>query len=237
MALGRDLEITWLGHGTFKIVSPGGKHILLDAWVQSNPSCPEHLKTLDRVDLILISHGHFDHTDDCLAIARQTGAKVISNYEISHWLNSQGIENTADMNKGGTQTWEGIQITMVHAEHSSSIVYEGQLIYGGEPVGFVIEFENGFKLYHAGDTALFGDMRLIGELYQPDMAILPIGDHYTMAPREAAYAIRLLEVKQVLGGHYGTFPVLDGTPDQMREYAKDVAGLTVFELQPGETLK
>ncbi len=238
MALNRDLALTWLGHGTFLLETPGGKRVLLDPWVQNNPACPEEHKQIDRLDLMLITHGHFDHIQDAVPIAQATGAQAVAIFELCNWLNRHGVENTLDMNKGGTVEAQGLKITMVHADHSCGILEDdGTISYGGEAVGYVIELENGFRIYHAGDTNVFGDMKIIGELYQPDLALLPIGDHYTMSPREAAYAIRLLGVKRVIGMHYGTFPILTGTPAALRELTKDIEGLEIYELKPGETLR
>jgi L-ascorbate metabolism protein UlaG (beta-lactamase superfamily) len=231
------LKIQWVGHSTFKVQTPGGKHLLLDCWVQGNPACPPELRVIDGLDAMLITHGHFDHIADAVTIGKQTGATAVGIFEIAHWLGRKGITNTAPMNKGGSQTVAGVRVTMVHADHSCGITEDdGSIVYGGEACGFVIELENGFRLYHAGDTALFGDMRLVGELYRPDLAMLPIGDLYTMSPREAAYAIRLLGVRQVIPMHWGTFPALTGTPDQLRELTADLPGLTIHALQPGDIL-
>jgi len=238
MAINRGVEIQWLGHSTFRIRTPGGKTLLIDPWVHGNPACPENLKQVDSLDALLLTHGHFDHIGDAVGIAKATGAQAVGIFEICHWLGRKGVSNTSDMNKGGSRTVAGVRVTMVHADHSCGITEDdGSIVYGGEAVGYVLELENGFRLYHAGDTALFGDMRLIGELYRPDLALLPIGDLYTMSPREAAHAIRLLGVKQVIPMHWGTFPALTGTPGQLRELTADVSGLTIHDVKPGETVK
>ncbi len=237
MALNAEVHLTYLGHATFMARSATGKQLLLDPWVMQNPACPESLKSLERVDIMLITHGHFDHIGDAVTIGKQHAPKTIGIYETCHWLQKKGVQNTTAMNKGGTQVVDGIKITMVHADHSCGILDDdGTIIYGGEAVGYVVEFENGFRLYHAGDTNVFGDMRIIGELYQPDVALLPIGDLYTMSPRETAYAVRLLGVKRVIPMHYGTFPALVGTPAQLRELTRDIAGLEILEVKPGETV-
>jgi L-ascorbate metabolism protein UlaG (beta-lactamase superfamily) len=228
-----DARITWLGHASFKLASPSGKVVYIDPWL-GNPRCPENQKRVDRADGILVTHGHFDHLGDTTEIAKQTSAKVICNFEISVWLESKGVQNAVGMNKGGTVELDGIKVTMVSADHSSGIRDESGIVYGGEAGGFVVQFENGYKLYHAGDTNVFSDMRLIGDLYAPDLALLPIGGHFTMGPTEAAQAVRLLGVRQVIPMHYGTFPILTGTPAELKEA---LAGqeAEVLEMQPGQT--
>jgi L-ascorbate metabolism protein UlaG (beta-lactamase superfamily) len=232
----RGTKLTWLGHATFKVETPEGKTVLIDPWVEGNPACPDPLKKFDKIDLMLITHGHGDHMGDAVALAKKHKPAVVAIYEIGEWLTAQGVEKTAGMGKGGTQVIDGISVTMVNAHHSSSIAVDGKLVYGGEPCGYVVRFPSGFSLYHAGDTTVFGDMKIIGGLYKPDLACLPIGDHYTMGPREAAYAIRLLGVKAVVPMHYGTFPVLTGTPEKLKEMTKDDTGLEIIALKPGETL-
>lgn len=235
MALNKDIHLTYLGHATFVAKSAAGKNFLIDPWVMGNPACPEPLKNLERVDVMLITHGHFDHIGDAVTIGKKHAPRVISIYETCHWLGKKGVENTLPMNKGGSQRIEGIKVTMVHADHSCGILDDdGSIIYGGEAVGYVVEFENGFTLYHAGDTNVFGDMKIIGELYRPEVALLPIGDLYTMSPKEAAYAVRLLGVKKVIPMHYATFPALVGTPSRLRELTQDIAGLEIIEVKPGE---
>jgi L-ascorbate metabolism protein UlaG (beta-lactamase superfamily) len=232
----RGNKITWLGHAAFKIATPSGKVIAIDPWVSSNPTCPAALKKFDRLDTMLITHGHFDHIADAVTLAKQHTPKVVAIYEICAWLESKGVQNTSSMNKGGTQTVNEIEITMVQALHSSGIEDEGKIVYGGDPVGFVIRLPGGLTVYHAGDTAVFSDMKLIAELYAPELALLPIGDHYTMGPREAALAIRLLNVPHVVPIHYATFPLLTGTPEALRHTTQDIAGLEIHALKPGDSL-
>jgi L-ascorbate metabolism protein UlaG (beta-lactamase superfamily) len=228
------LSFTWLGHSTFVFRSPGGKRLLIEPWVASNPACPEASKKLGDLDLILITHGHSDHTGDAVSIARATGAHVIATYEVCLWLESKGIQNTAPMGHGGTQMIGEIAITMVNAVHTSSVVDAGRVVYAGHAAGYVIRFEDGTTIYFAGDTALFGDMRLIGEMHRPAIAFLPVGDRFTMGPEAAARAVEMLGVRQVVPMHYGTFPFLTGTPARLRDLVEP-KGVHVLALEPGET--
>ncbi len=229
-----SLSYTWLGHATFLFQTPGGKRMLTDPWITGNPSAPTSAaKTIGHVDLILVTHGHSDHTGDLVSIARSTRARVVSTFEIGQWLETKGIQNLAPMNHGGTQRIGDLAISMVDAVHTSSVMEDGRLVYLGNPSGFVVRFEDGLTIYFAGDTALFGDMRLIGELYRPTIAFLPIGDHFTMGPEHAAKACEFLGVRQVVPMHYGTFPLLTGTPARLRELVPK--GVDVVELEPGET--
>ncbi|MFZ3199677.1 MAG: metal-dependent hydrolase [Candidatus Acidiferrales bacterium] len=229
-------KLTWLGHATFKITTPGGQVVLMDPWVESNPACPAPLKKFERIDTMLITHGHADHMGDAIPLAKQFKSQVVAMIETCMWLDSKGVANTHGMNKGGTLKTGEIEVTMVHAVHSSGIRDGSQIIYGGEAAGLVVRLPGGLTLYHAGDTDVFGDMKIISELYGPDLALLPIGDYYTMGPREAAYAIRLLGVQHVVPMHFGTFPVLTGTPEKLRELTRDIAGLEIHTLKPGESL-
>jgi L-ascorbate metabolism protein UlaG (beta-lactamase superfamily) len=210
---------------------------LIDPWVMTNPMCPEALKSTRRLDVIFLTHAHSDHLGDLLALAKKHRPKMVASFETCLWIESKGFENeTCPMGKGGSQTVGEFEVTMTHAFHSNSIDENGVRHYGGEPAGYVIRMPEGFTIYHAGDTALFGDMKLIGELYKPDVALLPIGDRYTMGPREAAYAIRLLGVKHVIPMHYATFPFLTGTVEGLRHDTKDIAGLEIHEMKPGDKL-
>ena len=236
MKLNNGIRLTWLGHATFKFETEG-KTFLIDPWVDSNPACPDELKTFDRLDVMYITHGHWDHTEDAVPIAKKHTPTVVTMIEVAKWLESKGVQNTIGMNKGGTVTVDGVKATMVTANHSSSVTEEdGTTIYTGEPAGFVLEFANGYKIYHAGDTNVFGDMQIIGEIYQPDLALLPIGGHFTMGPREAAYAVKLLKVPAILPMHYGTFPLLTGT---LEEFLKLTASMDVeiVDLEVGGILE
>ena len=232
-----DTQLTYLGHSTFHIVTPGGQKLLIDPWVQGNPLCPDDHKKIKSLDKMMITHGHYDHISDAVDIGKQTGAMAVAVFETAHWLGSKGIKNLAPMNKGGTLSLDGVKVAMVHADHSCGITDGDQIVYGGEASGFVIELENGFTIYHTGDTAVFGDMRLIAEIYHPDLVLLPIGDRFVMSPTEAAYACRLMDAKHVIPIHYGTFPVLTGTPDAFQSALKKL-DLTpkVSVLEPGQTL-
>jgi len=226
------LKLTWLGHATFRIQTPKGKTILIDPWVMGNPACPDSEKNLKAVDVMLITHGHGDHIGDAVEIAKKHDPKIVGIPELCGWLKKKGVKETSEMNKGGTQQVEDIKVTMVHADHSCGILDGDTFVYGGEAVGYVIEFENGVKIYHAGDTNVFGDMQIIRDLYAPQIAMLPIGDHYTMSPREAAYACNLLKPKTVIPMHFATFPALTGRPSELAKLAKNVE---VFEMKPGHT--
>ncbi len=229
----KGLKITWLGHATFRVVTPKGTTILIDPWVMGNPACPQDEKQVKKVDILLCTHGHFDHIGDAVEIAKQHSPKVICIPEMGSWLEKKGVKNVMSMNKGGTQHIDDIHVTMVHAVHSCGITDGDEIVYGGEACGYVIAFDNGVKIYHAGDTMVFGDMRIIHELWRPQIAMLPIGDHYTMDPRQAAYAVELLQPKAVIPMHFGTFPALTGKPSELKHL---VEGAEVHEMKPGETL-
>lgn len=230
-------RLTFLGHSTFSLTTASGQVALIDPWVMTNPVCPENLKKVSKLDVIFLSHAHSDHLGDLLALAKQHKPQIVAIFETCQWIESKGFkEQCKPMSKGGTQKVGEFEVTMTHAFHSNSIDENGVRLNAGEPAGLVIRMPGGFTVYHAGDTALFSDMKLIGELYKPDLALLPIGDHYTMGPREAAHAIRFLGVKHVVPMHYATFPVLVGRPEHLKKEAKDIAGLQIDALKPGESL-
>ena len=227
-----NASLTWLGHASFRIDSPNGKRIYVDPWL-SGPTCPAEEKEPERVDIIAVTHGHGDHVGDVAALGKKYKPRLVAINELAGWLDGQGYPDAASggMGKGGTVDVDGVKFTLTNAFHSSSTP-DGS--YAGEPAGVVIALENGFTLYHAGDTCVFGDMQLIGRIYGPDLAILPIGDHYTMGPREAAVALELLGVKRCVPCHWGTFPFLTGTPAQVRELAPDVE---IVDIEPGQTIE
>lgn len=228
------IAITWLGHSTFIITTPGGTRIVTDPWLEGNPMCPPDRKRIDAADLILLSHGHSDHSGDIVSVSRSTGAPILAIHELSLWLAGKGLHNVQGMGIGGTVSIAGLEVTMVPAVHTSSLEENGVSLYMGEPAGFVVRMENEQSFYFAGDTAVFGDMRLIADMYHPEIAFLPIGDRYTMGPDAAAVACRLLGVRQVVPMHYGTFPFLTGRPEQLKRLV-DPLGIDVLILKPGET--
>ncbi|MGD0714879.1 MAG: metal-dependent hydrolase [Gaiellaceae bacterium] len=224
-----DTTLTWLGHSAFRLDTAGGKRIYVDPFLNGNPKCPESEREPDRADIVAVTHGHGDHVGDTVAIAKKHGSTVVAIVELSGWLAKQGVDQgkLPAPNKGGTVDVDGVKFTLTVAFHSGSAP-DGS--YAGEPSGIVVETEDGRKIYFAGDTCVFGDMQLIGRIYSPDLVVLPIGDHYTMGPREAAVALELLGVKRCVPCHYGTFPVLTGTPAALQKLAPNVQ---VEELQPG----
>jgi L-ascorbate metabolism protein UlaG (beta-lactamase superfamily) len=225
-------SLTWLGHASFRVDTSGGKRIYVDPWL-GNPKCPDGEKDVERVDVIAITHGHSDHVGETVELSKQFTPEIVAQVELKDWLGRQGAEvgQMPGPNKGGTVEAAGCRFTLTNAFHSSSSS-DGE--YLGEACGIVIELEDGKKIYFAGDTCVFGDMQLIARIYAPDVAVLPIGDHFTMSPREAAVALELLGNPRCVPCHYGTFPLLHGTPDELRQAAP---GARVESLEPGESLE
>ncbi|HEX4951867.1 MAG TPA: metal-dependent hydrolase [Thermoanaerobaculia bacterium] len=230
-------KITYLGHSTVRLDLAEGQVVVIDPWVDTNPACPAASKDLGRLDAILITHGHSDHMNDAVALARRYRPEaVVCNWEIGVWLQSQGVANVRQMNTGGTQDVMGLAVTMVRADHSSTIQDGDRVVNGGNPAGYVVRLPSGYTLYHAGDTALFSDMQLIAELWRPELAFLPIGDLFTMDPQQAARACRYLGVRRVIPVHWGTFPMLTGTPEALRLALDDIGvKCEVLAMKPGES--
>jgi L-ascorbate metabolism protein UlaG (beta-lactamase superfamily) len=230
------IDITWLGHGTYTLRLESGEVILVDPWIEGNPAYPAGHK-LDRVDVILVSHGHFDHIHGVLPLSKEFSPQIVAIYETAHWLERNGAKNVIGMNKGGTVQVGPVAVTMTTAVHSCGILDGDQIIYGGEAAGYVVRLPDRRSVYCAGDTNVFTDMQLIERLYRPELAFLPIGDLYTMSPREAALACKLLDVRKVIPLHFGTFPPLTGRPEQLKELLRDHPGTEVWALEPGKTVR
>jgi len=225
--------MTWLGHASFRLDTPGGKRVYVDPWLD-NPKCPSSEKDPARCDVIAATHGHGDHVGSVVDLSKKFGPlPIVAMVELKSWLKEQGAQ-TDDLpgpNKGGTVEPEGIKFTLVNAFHSSA---SDDGTYVGEAAGIVIELEDGKKIYFAGDTCVFGDMELIARIYAPDVAVLPIGGHFTMDPREAGVACELLDARRVVPSHYGTFPLLGGTPDELKQQAP--SGTQVEAVEPGGSI-
>lgn len=227
-----SVQAFWLGHSAFKLVSPGGTQILVDPFLSQNPTTPDEHKKQDDIDYILLTHGHADHVGDTLEIARQTGCQVISILELSELLQEHGLneDQAVGFNKGGTIDFDDFSVTLVSANHSSS--YEGD--YAGDPGGLVISFDDDITFYHLGDTNIFYDLELYGELYEPDVIAVPMGDHFTMGPEEAAMACDLIQADYAVPAHYGTFPPLVGDPNDFKEYTEDSTDTKVLIPEAGK---
>jgi len=226
-------SLTWLGHASFRVDSPGGKRIYVDPFLNGNPKCPESELEPERCDLIVVTHGHGDHVGDTVAIHQKFKCPVVAQVELRAWLDAHGVADPGghNPNKGGSREIDGIRFTLTDAKHSSA-TEDG---YAGSACGIVVKLEDGFTIYFSGDTCAFMDMQLIARIHEPDLAVLPIGDHFTMGPREAAVAVELLGVVRVIPSHYGTFGLLVGTPDELRGLVPD--GVEILAPDPGGTLE
>jgi len=244
-------EVLWLGQATMRITTPGGKVIVIDPWLTTNPKTPaafKQLNALGKVDLILVTHAHYDHFNDAPALAKMNNAPVYNAGGMGSAIVSLGILPTAQVQRFGKSGTvapfgpTGVKITAVHAEHSSELVWKNpatdkeETHFGGEPVGYIIELENGFKIWHMGDTGLYGDMKLIGETYKPDLVLIPIGGHFTMGPQDAATAVRdMIKPRYAIPMHYGTFPLLRGTPAEFTS-ALGASTTRVLVPEPGQKI-
>lgn len=231
----KGTRITWLGHATVLVQTPKGTNILIDPFIQNNPKYPKGFELPKKIHYILLSHGHGDHISDAVPVAKKHGANVVAIYELAAFIGSQGVENVTGFNMGGTVQLEDVAVTMVEAKHSAGADGKNGTQYAGVAVGYVLAVENGPVLYHAGDTAVFSDMKLIRDLYHPELAMLPIGGFYTMGPREAAMAAEFLAPKAILPIHFGTFPPLKGTPDELAAFLK--GAIEVIRIAPGESIQ
>lgn len=227
-----NVKVRWLGHSAFKMESPGGKTIYIDPFLSQNPKTPDSFKNPESADYILLTHGHEDHVGDTIDIANRTGCSVVSQVELSNLLKNHGLKEdlAVEFNKGGTIKFDDFAVTLVSANHSSS--FNGE--YAGEAGGLVISFDNDIIFYHLGDTNIFADLELYGELYEPDVIAVPMGDYYTMGPKEAALSCELINAELAVPVHYGTFPVLTGEPDDFKSFTEEYCETEVLIPEPGE---
>ncbi|MBO6620516.1 MAG: metal-dependent hydrolase [Balneola sp.] len=225
------LQGYWLGHSAFKFVSPKGNIIYVDPFLKDNPSTPDELKEVEKADFILLTHGHEDHVGDTLEIAKKTGCKVVGIVELIGLLTDKGLseDQAVAFNKGGTVPFDDFSVTMVSANHSSS--FDGK--YAGDPAGLILSFEDDLCIYHMGDTNIFTDLTLYGELYEPHVVLAPIGDHFTMGPQEAAYAVEMVNPNLAVPIHYGTWPPIDSDPNEFKEILEDISEVEVIIPETG----
>ena len=232
MSLLKGTKITWLGHSTVLVQSAAGTNILIDPYIAQNPRYPKDFVLPARIDYVLLTHGHGDHIADVVPVAAKHGSTVVAIYELASYVAAKGVESTIGMNLGGTVQLNDVAATMVEAKHSSGAQDDRGTHYVGVAAGFVLTIADGPVLYHAGDTAVFSDMQIIHDLYRPDIAVLPVGDHFTMGIREAEYACNLLKPRVVVPMHFGTFPMLTGNPHDLSPIARK-QNFELWEMQPG----
>ena len=234
-----NIKIKYIGHSTFLITTQSGKKIIIDPWLNDNPSSSEDVGSIGEINYILITHGHFDHVGDTLDIIKNNpNSTTIANFEIGQWLEKKGGVNISPMSHGGTQYFEDFKVSMVNAVHGSGIsdANSENLVYGGIASGLILKFNDDFSIYHAGDTSIFGDMSLISDIYNPDLCMIPIGDHFTMGVEEAVYATKLIKARTYIPIHYGTFPVLIGDPDDFKERVESHGNSKVIIMNPGDEI-
>lgn len=232
----KGTAITWLGHSVALITTPKGTNILIDPFLEHNPKYPKSYRLPEKIDLLLLSHGHGDHISDAVSVAKKHDSQVVGIFELATWVQSKGVENIVPMNLGGSYKHGDVTLSLVEARHSSSIQDGDKVLYAGDAGGFVINIENGPVIYHAGDTSLFSDLKIIRELYAPQIGLLPIGDHFTMGPKAAAIAAGYVGLKTVIPIHYGTFPQLTGTPAELKSHLSGT-GIDVLAPEPGEAIR
>jgi len=235
MGILKGTSVTWLGHATVLVQTQSGINLLIDPFIEQNPKYPKDFVLPDKIHYIVLSHAHADHTADVIPVAKKYGATVVAMVELAAYFAGKGVASTVGMNLGGTLHLPGFAVTLVEAKHSSSIQEGDLFLYLGVAAGIVLSIEDGPILYHAGDTSVFRDMELIRELYAPQIAMLPIGGHYTMDPKEAALAIQYLQPRVILPLHWGTFPPLTGTPQELATLVNDPERIAL--VAPGEMLR